>query len=126
MNVTQPLPNELNIMKPNGELLKQKVQYEWMPKFCHNCYTFGHYVVDCPKDATTFQEPAKAVRRKKKKEMWKWKEKPGEEITVESTKPEIVDKKKKLQLEVVKQKSVLDLAILAARANALIRIHTGT
>ncbi|KAG5610925.1 hypothetical protein H5410_022206 [Solanum commersonii] len=36
-DITQQLPQELYIEKPDGTLITQAIKYEWTPQFCHTC-----------------------------------------------------------------------------------------
>ncbi|XP_070013346.1 uncharacterized protein LOC142176171 [Nicotiana tabacum] len=42
MDITQSLPDELNIEHPDGKIRVQIVEYEWKTKLCQECYQFGH------------------------------------------------------------------------------------
>ncbi|XP_010687516.1 uncharacterized protein LOC104901625 [Beta vulgaris subsp. vulgaris] len=42
MDVTQKIPNEIQIEDPNGATFKQKVTYDWLPPYCKKCLKVGH------------------------------------------------------------------------------------
>ncbi|XP_009777941.1 uncharacterized protein [Nicotiana sylvestris] len=75
MDITQPLPNESYIEIPDGRSWMQNVKFEWKPKFCLECYTFGHNTGDCQKDVQQEEGPRKQRRRRNKKTTMKWKPK---------------------------------------------------
>ncbi|XP_042035099.1 uncharacterized protein LOC121781427 [Salvia splendens] len=37
----------LSILLPSGEFLEQKIEYEFIPKFCKACKTYGHFSDEC-------------------------------------------------------------------------------
>lgn len=117
IDITQPLPIELNIEKPNGEMLEQDVEYEWMTKFCPESCQFGHFYTD-------FSMPFKsqAVRRKRRKERVKWKSK-AVDVQVVPRLGEMVDKGEQVQIDTSKHKGLIDYEVLAATANAPLRIQ---
>ncbi|XP_016512276.1 uncharacterized protein LOC107829318 [Nicotiana tabacum] len=47
MDITQPLPEEILIKKPDGRSWMQRVDFEWKPKFCLDCNKFGHSTGEC-------------------------------------------------------------------------------
>ncbi|XP_009796077.2 uncharacterized protein LOC107828811 [Nicotiana tabacum] len=47
MDITQPLPDELNIEYPDGKIMVKIVEYEWKPKFCQECNQFGYPNGEC-------------------------------------------------------------------------------
>lgn len=44
VNVTKPLPDEVEVMDPTGRFFQQPVLYDWKPNFCEKCMKIGH---DC-------------------------------------------------------------------------------
>lgn len=40
--ITQQLPMEMYIEKPNDIVVTQAINYEWTPQFCHECMKLGH------------------------------------------------------------------------------------
>ncbi|XP_060195091.1 uncharacterized protein LOC132624308 [Lycium barbarum] len=127
IDVSQPLPLDLNIKNPTREVFEQAVEYEWMPKFCLECCRFRHYTGDCKDKVDTYQEPAKHKKRRKKKEKVKWKSKPQENQTMQQT-SEMVDKGKRVAPEpteasTMKALSDLEYVILASKnGNDTLRI----
>ncbi|KAH0693411.1 hypothetical protein KY285_020508 [Solanum tuberosum] len=33
VNISNPLPNEITVLEPNGRQIQQEIQYDWRPKF---------------------------------------------------------------------------------------------
>ncbi|XP_058763382.1 uncharacterized protein LOC131636806 [Vicia villosa] len=42
IDATQEVPREIMIKNTEGELVKQVIEYDWLPKFCGRCQKFGH------------------------------------------------------------------------------------
>ncbi|KAH0636495.1 hypothetical protein KY290_036919 [Solanum tuberosum] len=42
MNITQALPQSVNVVDPNGRVFTQKVQHDWVPEYCGTCLQLGH------------------------------------------------------------------------------------
>lgn len=45
VNVTKPLPEEIEVIDPKGRSFQQVVRYGWKPLFCNKCQVIGHV---CP------------------------------------------------------------------------------
>ncbi|XP_016499265.2 uncharacterized protein LOC107817887 [Nicotiana tabacum] len=45
VNVTKPLPEEIEVIDPKGRSFQQVVRYDWKPLFCNKCQVIGHV---CP------------------------------------------------------------------------------
>lgn len=50
MNVTQPLPTTVKVVDPISRRFEQKIQYDWVPKYCHTCLQVGHTCQPKPPD----------------------------------------------------------------------------
>lgn len=46
-DITQQLPQELYIEKPDGTLITQAIKYEWTPQFCHTCMKMENKEGEC-------------------------------------------------------------------------------
>lgn len=42
MDVTKETPKSVKIAYPNGNIIEQKVVYDWLPHFCKKCQIIGH------------------------------------------------------------------------------------
>ncbi|KAL1553896.1 hypothetical protein AAHA92_14516 [Salvia divinorum] len=47
MNTAQWPRDAINILLPSGDYLDQKIEYEFMPKYCPSCKVFSHLVEEC-------------------------------------------------------------------------------
>ncbi|WMV37120.1 hypothetical protein MTR67_030505 [Solanum verrucosum] len=63
VDVTKPLPEEINVMDPTGKTIVQGVKYDWKPIFCQKCQVVGHVCLP---------EQAMRSRRSPKKVVHKW------------------------------------------------------
>ncbi|KAH0652563.1 hypothetical protein KY289_030241 [Solanum tuberosum] len=63
VDVTKPLPEEINVMDPTGKTIVQGVKYDWKPIFCQKCQVVGHVCLP---------EQAIRTRRSPKKVVQKW------------------------------------------------------
>ncbi|XP_060216443.1 uncharacterized protein LOC132643924 [Lycium barbarum] len=63
MDITQPMPNEMVIEKPDGSTWEQAIEYEWQPKFCVDCNSFGHLAGECKVEMVV---PKKKNRRRRR------------------------------------------------------------
>ncbi|XP_019224047.1 PREDICTED: uncharacterized protein LOC109205757 [Nicotiana attenuata] len=77
VNVTKPLPDQIEVMDPNGRVFQQPILYDWKPLFCEKCQVIGH---ECPKDQRKNDEqPAKQEGHKRIVLRWVTKEQPKEQ-----------------------------------------------
>ncbi|XP_062099934.1 uncharacterized protein LOC133805796 [Humulus lupulus] len=53
MEITNTPPRSFQFIKEHGQILKQGVEYEWLPTKCKSCSGFGHSMVDCHKEKKT-------------------------------------------------------------------------
>ncbi|XP_070010090.1 uncharacterized protein LOC142164212 [Nicotiana tabacum] len=42
VNVTKPLPDQVEVNDPSGRVFQQAVSYDWKPMFCEKCQVIGH------------------------------------------------------------------------------------
>lgn len=49
MEITQILPESVNVEVPDGGIWSQKIEYEWKPTLCQECMQVGHQKENCPK-----------------------------------------------------------------------------
>ncbi|XP_056698054.1 uncharacterized protein [Spinacia oleracea] len=63
VDVTGDLPKSVQIQDPMGNIVKQVVEYEWLPPYCQNCKIVGHDCTQTKVNTTRFR-PA-AVQKKK-------------------------------------------------------------
>ncbi|MCD7445788.1 hypothetical protein HAX54_000026, partial [Datura stramonium] len=43
------LPDVINFVNEKGNVMEQKVQYDWKPTLCSHCKKYGHGVEECRK-----------------------------------------------------------------------------
>lgn len=65
VDVTKTLTKEIPIEFEEGDIVEQKVIYEWVPPFCVTCNKVGHNCAFKPKP-----KPNKQNRKKRQKKMW--------------------------------------------------------
>lgn len=53
VNVSKPLPNEIELMDPTGNRFIQDVTYDWKPTYCEKCLQVGHNCLAMPKPQPT-------------------------------------------------------------------------
>ncbi|XP_058770000.1 uncharacterized protein LOC131643714 [Vicia villosa] len=46
VDATKQMPKEITIRNHECTLVQQAIEYEWLPKFCGRCQTFGHNLVE--------------------------------------------------------------------------------
>ena len=73
MDITQPLPTEIQVEDASGNNYTQPVVYEWKPPFCASCNKVGHNCSQAQKS-----KPSKA------KTVLKWVPKPAQPNSTES------------------------------------------
>ncbi|KAJ8541753.1 hypothetical protein K7X08_002569 [Anisodus acutangulus] len=61
------VPTEIYMELSDGSILVQGVDYEWYPKFCSECMTWGHSTGDCDKEQETVHHPQNHAPGPKKK-----------------------------------------------------------
>ncbi|XP_056697410.1 uncharacterized protein [Spinacia oleracea] len=69
VDVTGDLPKYVQIQDPLGNIVKQVVEYEWLPPYCQDCKIVGHDCAHTKVNTTRFR-PA-AVQKKKVVRVWK-------------------------------------------------------
>ncbi|XP_058725788.1 uncharacterized protein LOC131597091 [Vicia villosa] len=74
VGITKPIKEEVTIKDHNGREWKQKIEYEWRPKYCQSCLRIGH---DCSNKKVTGQQ--KPLQR-----VWKQTTKPNENVIEEN------------------------------------------
>nr|XP_009612570.1 uncharacterized protein LOC104105862 [Nicotiana tomentosiformis] len=80
IDVTQPLPDVLPVIKADGNIWNQEGEYEWKPMFCQECNQYGHTTKNCQRKKPQQVQSEKKQNKKKKKEKWEWKAKVVEPI----------------------------------------------
>lgn len=51
VNFNEELPNTVDFVNDEGNLMKQRVVYEWRPITCSHCHMMGHSESDCRKNS---------------------------------------------------------------------------
>jgi hypothetical protein len=69
VDVTGDLPKSVQIQDPMGNIVKQVVEFEWLPPYCQKCKIVGHDCTQTRVNTTRFR-PAD-VQRKKVVKVWK-------------------------------------------------------
>ncbi|XP_070026484.1 uncharacterized protein [Nicotiana sylvestris] len=55
MDITQILPESINVEVPYGGIWSQKIEYEWKPTLFQECMQVGHQKENCPKQKQGLQ-----------------------------------------------------------------------
>ena len=63
MDIRNRLPDEVFFKNEYDELVKQTIQYDWKPNWCHQCQQLGHRPGVCRTQKTLNQQPKKKPRR---------------------------------------------------------------
>lgn len=80
MDLTKPLPEELEIEREDGHLCLLAISYQWLPPLCSICNEIGHKASLCPKDQ---QDPKPTTNPKgKDSKQGKNKERPKKQSLV--------------------------------------------
>lgn len=58
INAVDILHDNLKIGRPTGEIMFQKVEYEWITSRCRSCLSFGHTLSQCPDNGQTNGDPS--------------------------------------------------------------------
>lgn len=53
VGINQELPDEVTFCIEHGNVVKQKIKYEWRPSFCTKCSGYGHEAAICTKNIGT-------------------------------------------------------------------------
>ncbi|KAJ8569877.1 hypothetical protein K7X08_006454 [Anisodus acutangulus] len=63
VDVTKPLPTEINVMDPFDREFEQAIEYNWKPQFCDKCLKIGHV---CPAQPEPELKPALQQARRRR------------------------------------------------------------
>ncbi|XP_030502339.1 uncharacterized protein LOC115717493 [Cannabis sativa] len=50
MDISDSPPRSFQFLNEYGQLIEQRIDYEWLPVKCKNCLGFGHIMADCRRD----------------------------------------------------------------------------
>lgn len=76
MDITQTLPESVNVEASDGSIWSQKIEYEWKPILCQECMQFGHNKEHCPKQKQGMQGFIRNVPKQDKHTRQEWQPKP--------------------------------------------------
>ncbi|XP_060216347.1 uncharacterized protein LOC132643842 [Lycium barbarum] len=69
MDITQTLPDVVNIETPEEGIWEQEIDYDWKPRFCKNCNHFSHLTDECQTHKEA-EHQQKKVRKGRVRKEW--------------------------------------------------------
>lgn len=72
VDITQDIPESIEIMDPSGWKFTQKVAFEWKPEYCKKCLKVGHNCANQPAIAPRREDNRAGRGRNKQQPAQRW------------------------------------------------------